>query len=93
MGAVQLPDELQDAIDRQVAEGRASSAAAFLEEAVRRLIEETRSEEDEFAEVVRSGIADIEEGRFTLVPDTAEDRERLHECRMARLRASLAADE
>lgn len=93
MGAVQLPDELQDAVDRQVAAGRARSVAAFLEEAVRRLIEEARSEEDELTEVVRAGIVDIEEGRFTLVSDTPENRERLHECRMARLRASLAADE
>lgn len=93
MGAVQLPDELQEAIDRQVAEGRARSAAAFLEEAVRRLIEEARSEHEELVEIVRVGIAEIEEGRFTSVPDTPEARECLHERRMARLRASLAADE
>ena len=49
MGVVQLPDELQRVIERQVAEGRAASPAAFLEEAVRRLVDEARDEEDETA--------------------------------------------
>ena len=48
MGVIQLPDELQRVIERQVAEGRAASSAAFLEEAVRRLVDETRGEEDSF---------------------------------------------
>ena len=39
MGAVQLPDELQHVIEREVAEGRASSPAALVEEAVMRLVD------------------------------------------------------
>ena len=92
MGAVQLPDELQRAIERQVAEGRATSTAAFLEEAVLRLIDDARLEDDEIRGGARAGIADIEAGSYTTVA-TSEDRQRLLNRMMARLRAGLSAEE
>lgn len=91
MGAVQLPDELQRVIEQQVAEGRATSAAAFLEEAVLRLIAAVRSEEEDIAAAARAGIADIEAGRY-LTLSSPEDEQRLHERLMARLRANLATE-
>ena len=89
MGAVQLPDELQRVIERQVAEGRAASMAAFLEEAVRRLVDETRGEEAELIQVVEAGSADIEAGRYRVVT-TREDRQRVHDGMMARLQDRLS---
>ena len=90
MGAVQLPDELERMIQRQVAEGRAASPVAFLEEAVRRLVDETRTEEDEVGRVIEVGIADIEAGRYTTVA-TRGDEQLLQERLMAKLRAGLEA--
>jgi Arc/MetJ-type ribon-helix-helix transcriptional regulator len=92
MGAVQLPDELQRAIERQVAEGRATSTAAFLEEAVLRLIDDARLEDDVVRGAAQAGIADIAAGRYTMVA-TSVDGQRLQEHMMARLRASLSAKE
>ncbi len=92
MGAVQLPDELERAIERQVEQGRAASAAAFLQEAVSRLIEDAEAEEDDIRRAAAAGIADIEAGRFTTVA-TPEDDRVLGERLMARLRESLTADE
>lgn len=92
MGAVQLPDELQRVIERQVAEGRATSAVAFLEEAVLRLIDDARLEDDEVRAAVQAGIADIEAGRYTTVA-TPEDSQRLLEQMLARLRANLSTRE
>jgi Arc/MetJ-type ribon-helix-helix transcriptional regulator len=89
MGVVQLPDELQLVIERQVAEGRAASPAAFLEEAVMRLVEEASGEEDELGRVVEAGSADIDSGRTTSVA-TPEDRQRLQDGIMARLRSRLS---
>lgn len=91
MGVVQLPDELQRVIERQVAEGRAVSPAAFLEEAVMRLVDETRAEEGAVWQVAEAGLADIEAGRTTTVA-TPEDRRLPQERLMARLQARLAAD-
>ena len=89
MGAVQLPDELQRVIERQVAEGRATSTAAFLEEAVLRLVDDARLEADDVRAATEAGIADIEAGRHTTVAG-AEDGRRLREQMMARLRVSLS---
>ncbi len=72
MGAVQLPDELQRVIERQVAEGWATSAAAFLEEAVLRMIDAARTEEAEVIACAQAGIVDIEAARFTTI-GTSED--------------------
>lgn len=91
MGAVQLPDALQRLIEQQVAEGRAVSTAAFLEEAVLRLIDAVHSEEEDVAAAARAGIADIEAGRYATT-STPEDERHLHERLMARLRAKLAAE-
>ena len=92
MGVVQLPDELQRVIERQVAQGRAATPTAFLEEAVMRLVDEAGAEEDELWRVVEAGAADIEAGRYTTVA-TPEDELRLHDDRMARLRARLPTGE
>lgn len=72
MGAIQLPDEVQRVIDQQVAEGRASSPAAFLEEAIMRLIGDIQAEEDDIRQAAEAGMADVEAGRFTVVA-TAQD--------------------
>ncbi|MFC7738708.1 hypothetical protein ACFQX4_23535 [Roseomonas sp. GCM10028921] len=88
MGVVQLPDELQRVIERQVAEGRASSPTAFLEEAVMRLVAETSAEEDEVQRAVQNGSADIEAGRFRTVAGPDDER-RLRDDMMARLRSRL----
>ncbi len=92
MGVVQLPDELQRVIERQVAEGRAASPAAFLEEAVRRLVDETCAEEGAIQQAAEAGLADVEAGRFTTVA-TPEDERLLQERLMASLQARLVADE
>jgi len=91
MGAIQLPDELQHAIDQQVAEGRAESAAAFVEEAVLRLIDDINGEHDEIAAIIESGIADIEAGRFITIA-TPEDEQRLAERWKAYLHDDLATE-
>ena len=88
---VQLPDELQRVIEQQVAEGRAASLAAFLEEAVTRLVDESRAEEEAVCRAAEAGLADIEAGRHTTVA-TAEDRQSLQDRLMARLQARLAAN-
>ena len=92
MGAVQLSDELQRVIERQVAEGHATSTVAFLEEAVLRLVDERRLEQQDLQDAVQAGLADIEAGRYSLVA-TPEDDRRLDERLMARLRDRLAAEE
>lgn len=92
MGAIQVTDELQGMIERQVAEGRAESATAFLEEAVRRPVEEARLEEAEIVGAAQAGIADIEAGRFTTV-GTSEDGLRVHQRWMANLHDGLAVKE
>ena len=90
MGAVQLPDELQRVIEQQIAQGRASSAIAFLEEAVMRLVDEARAEEDDIHTAVEAGCADLEAGRYTTIA-TPEDSQALHERMMARLRLTMKA--
>lgn len=87
---VQLPEHLKAIIDREVAEGRVASEAAYLEEAVRRYAEDLEAE-DEIAAVAAAGIADIEAGRHRTVA-TPEDGEALHGRTMERLRVRLAAD-
>ena len=92
MGVVQLPDELQRVIERQVAEGRASSPTAFLEEAVMRLVAETSAEEDEVQRAVKEGSADIEAGRYQTVAGPDDER-RLRDDMMTRLRSRLPSGE
>lgn len=88
---VQLPEQLQQIVEREVAEGRVASQSEFLVEAVRRFAEDLALE-DEIAAEAAAGIADAEAGRFVTVA-TAEDAAALHERTMARLRARLAADQ
>lgn len=68
MGMVQLPDEMQRAIEREVAEGRAVTSTAFIEEAVRRLFDDRVAEDEAIGRAVEAGVADIEAGRFTIIP-------------------------
>ena len=91
MGVVQLPDGLQRVIERQVAEGRASSPTAFLEEAVMRLVDETSAEEDEVQRAVQDGSADIDAGRYRTVA-SSDDERRLRDDVMTRLRSRLPTD-
>lgn len=88
MGVVQLPDGLQRVIERQVAEGRASSSTAFLEEAVMRLVDETSAEEDDVQRAVQDGSADIDAGRYRTVA-SPDDERRLRDDVMTRLRSRL----
>ncbi len=76
MGAVQLPDDLKQVIDRQVAEGRVASEAEFLAQAVHRYAAALESDEGEIAAAADEGIADISYGRFELIADL-EDLQRL----------------
>ena len=87
---VQLPDELKSIIDRQVAEGRAVSEAAYVTEALR-LYAELLDSDDEIAEIVERADGDIAAGRYVMVR-TQADSEALHEAAMDRLRAQLAID-
>ena len=88
MGVVQPPDELQRVIERQVAEGRASSPTAFLEEAVMRLVTETSAEDDEVQRAVQDGSADIEAGRYRTVASPDDERQ-LRDDIVTRLRSRL----
>ena len=91
MSVIQVPDELQRVIDRQVAEGRAISPAEFLREAVMRLVDATDAELDAIQQVVEGGSADIDAGRYTVVA-TAADERRLHDGITARLQSQFATD-
>ena len=90
MGIIQLPDELERVIKRQVADGRAANPTAFLEEAVMRLVEDARAEEDAIQQASEAGLADIKAGRFVTVA-TAEDARHLRERLMANVRTGAAA--
>ena len=92
MGVVQLSDELQSVIERQVAEGRAISSTAFLEEAIMRLVDDTRSEWDELRQAAEAGSLDMNAGRYTTVTGP-EDGKRLQDDMMARLRARISDGE
>ena len=89
MGVVQLSDELEHVIERQVAEGRAATPIAFLEEAVMRLVDEALAEEDEIRQAAGTGIADVEAGRYSTI-STVEEERLLRKRLMGRLEARLA---
>ena len=91
MGLIQQPDELQCVIEQQVAQGRASSPLAFLEDAVMRLVEESDAEEDEIRRTAEAGLADIKAGRYTTIT-TSDDQQRLQRRLLDRLQARLAAN-
>ncbi len=87
---VQLPEDLKDIIDRQIAEGRATSADAYVENALR-LYADHLEAEDEIADMVERADTDIVADRYVTV-STHEDNEALHQRMLARLQANLAND-
>lgn len=91
MGVVQvrLPEELQEVVRRQVAEGRATDVDAFMTEAARRYAEDLDLEDDLVAEA-QAGIADMEAGRYTSIA-TREDLAAKEADVMVRVRDQLAA--
>lgn len=91
MGVVQVPDELHRLIEQQVADGRASSQAAFLE-AVTYLLNAADRQQDEIDAVVRNGRTDIQAGRYTRIA-TSTDEQQLRDRLEASLQAALAANE
>ena len=88
MAAIQISDELQQVIEAKVRDGRAESAAAYVEEAVRRLLDDEEYDDDEIVQVALAGIADIEAGRYVTIA-TKEDEQRLHNSLMARVEEKL----
>jgi Arc/MetJ-type ribon-helix-helix transcriptional regulator len=90
MGVVELPDAVQSVIDREVEEGRAASAAAFVEEAILRLIDSAISEEAEVAALASAGSADIQAGEYQTVA-TQEDEEDLRARLMSKLQSNLGS--
>lgn len=92
MGVVQvrLPEELQEVVKRQVAEGRAADVDAFMTEAARRYAEDLELDDDLVAEA-RAGIADIEAGRYITIV-TREDLAAKEADAITRVRDRLAAD-
>ncbi len=87
---VRLPEELQEVVKRQVAEGRAADLDAFMAEAAWRYAEDLELEDDLIAEA-RAGIADIEAGRYTTIV-TREDLAAKEADVITRVRNRLAAD-
>jgi Arc/MetJ-type ribon-helix-helix transcriptional regulator len=90
MGAVQIPDQLKQVIDRQVAEGRAASEADYVADALRAYAEHLDTE-NEIAAMAGRADADMASGRFVTVTGP-EDSEALHASTMARLRARISRD-
>jgi len=86
-----LPDDLKSVVDRQVAEGRAASDAAFMREAALRNAEHLDAE-DELLAIAKAGIADAEAGRYTLIESPADAAALFRET-MARVRANLDANQ
>jgi Arc/MetJ-type ribon-helix-helix transcriptional regulator len=62
MSAVQIPDDLRQVIDRQVAEGHAASAVEFVEAAVRRYALELEADDAEMVAAANEGIEAIRRG-------------------------------
>lgn len=67
MGHIQLADHLKTIIDRQVAEGRAESEAAFLERAVQLYARVLIADQQAVIAAADEGLADIAEGRFITI--------------------------
>ena len=92
MGVIQvhMPDHIKEAIDRQIADGRVASEAAFLIEAARRYAEDLEIETVVVAEA-QAGIADADAGRLVTISGP-EDAEALHQRTMRRLGERLVAE-
>jgi Arc/MetJ-type ribon-helix-helix transcriptional regulator len=91
MGAVQIPDHLKQVIDRQVAEGRATSAADYVVTALHACAEHLEAENEIAAMEVRAD-ADMASGRFVTVA-SPEDSKALHAITMARLRERMPTND
>ena len=87
---LQLPEQLQDVIDRQVADGRVASQDAFLIEAARRFAGDLALEDDIRGEA-HAGIADAEAGRFATI-NTPKEAIAHHARTMAHLQDQLSAE-
>ncbi len=92
MGVIQisLPDELKKLIEREVAEGKATSEAEFLIEAARKYFE-SQELEDELVDVAEAGIAEAEAGHYTTIASSDEGTAWL-ERKMAKLRERPTPD-
>jgi Arc/MetJ-type ribon-helix-helix transcriptional regulator len=90
MGAVQVPDQLKELIDGQIAEGRAASEADYVVEAWRAYAEHIEAE-SEIATMVGRADTDMAAGRFVTVTG-AEDSEALHARAIDRLHARMPGD-
>jgi Arc/MetJ-type ribon-helix-helix transcriptional regulator len=84
---VQLPDELETLIDRQVADGMVGSTSEFIVEAARRFVEVLIAE-NESADIAEGADAASAAARHISKP---EDGQILHERTMALLNDRLAA--
>ncbi len=74
MGAVRSPEELRVAVEGQVAEGRAESAGAFVEEAVRWALGVLEEPAEEVLCLAEDGEADIAAGRYVEMSSEAQHR-------------------
>lgn len=84
---IELPDELQALVDRQISEGRSPDTQSFMTEAAQRFADELALT-GEWIAIAKEGIADIEAGRFRTIA-SAEDAEAWHEERMTKLLENL----
>ena len=95
MGAIHLPEQIDRLIEEKVAEGRSSSPAAFVEEAVLRLLENDAELEygatDELREIIARGEADYAAGRYIEI-NTPEQHHRFWASMMERVKARLASE-
>ena len=87
MRAVQIPDHLKQAIDRQVAQGHATSEADYVVNALHAYAEHLDAEIEIAAMAVQAD-ADMASGRF-VTATSAEDSEALHASTVTRLRARM----
>jgi Arc/MetJ-type ribon-helix-helix transcriptional regulator len=92
MGVVQLqlPDDVQRAIDRAIAAGDFVDQADFLATAVRTYAEHLESGAG-LVEIAEAGLADMAAGRYRTIA-SHEDAEALNQRTMARLAAKLGSD-
>lgn len=88
---IRLPDEIQEVVDRKIAEGRLADSTDFLLQAARRYAEDLMAE-DEVVAAAKAGIADIEAGRYTMV-SSREELNAMQERVLARVRNRLAGDQ
>ena len=87
---VQLPDGIKEIIDREIAEGRASSEAGFIADALRLYVGHLEAEE-EIAAMAQRADADVAAGRYVTV-SSPKDNDALHQRTMDRLRSNLVSD-